>query len=362
MPRSMWRGSIAFGLVTIPVKLYVATEEKRVSFNMLHAEDNSRISMKIFCAAEEREISRSDTVKGYEIAPGRYVTVTEEDLESIPLATVRAIEVEKFVPASGDGSPSSFVKGAYWVEPDPAGRRPYYLLQGVLAERGLSAVVKVVLREREQLARLDPFGPGLLLATLHWPDEVRSQADLDLPDELPTFKPAELAMANTLVDAMLGEFDPAEYRDSYREALLELIEAKDAGEAIVPQPAAASGPLGDLMAALEASIAQVRETQRTAPVREVAQPAATAEGARTRRASASRPKPAASESDAPAVERGAAKAASRGSARARAASAGDGAPRPAARKAAASEPVPMPQRARDVDEAAATPRRRRKSA
>lgn len=359
MPRSMWRGSIAFGLVTIPVKLYVATEEKRVSFNMLHAEDNSRISMKIFCAAEEREISRSDTVKGYEIAPGRYVTVTEEDLESIPLATVRAIEVEKFVPASGDGSPSSFVKGAYWVEPDPAGRRPYYLLQGVLAERGLSAVVKVVLREREQLARLDPFGPGLMLATLHWPDEVRSQADLDLPDELPTFKPAELAMANTLVDAMLGEFDPAEYHDSYREALLELIEAKDAGEAIVPQAAAASGPLGDLMAALEASIAQVRETQRTAPVREVASAAAAGDGTRTR-AAASRK--AAAGADAPAEQQVASKAASGGSGRARASSREDR-ERPAARKAAPSEPVQMPRRAaRDAEEAATTPRRRRKSA
>ncbi|MDQ2964340.1 MAG: Ku protein, partial [Chloroflexota bacterium] len=184
MPRAMWKGAIQFGLVTIPVKLYLATESKYgVSFNMLHAKDLSRIQMKVWCPVDEKVISRSDTVKGYEWAPDQYVVITDEDLEKVPLKTVRAIEIEQFTKADDEEDGNvKFVKQAYYIEPDKIGRKAFYLLKSVLEEEGLTAICKVVIKDREALAALDPFGKTLLLTTLHWPDEIRAMADLELPE------------------------------------------------------------------------------------------------------------------------------------------------------------------------------------
>src|SRR5689334_2518893 len=215
MARAMWKGAVQFGLVTIPVKLYLATESKGISFNMLHKDDLSRIQMKIFCPVEDEVISRSETVKGYEYAPGEYVVITDEDLEKVPLKTVRSIEIEQFTKAETDDNNTRFVKQAYYVEPDKIGRKPFYLLRSVLQEEGLTAICKVVIKDREALAALDPFAETMLLTTLHWPDEVRSTKDLDLPEDEFDFKPAELAMARQLVSAMTGAFDPGEYKDEY---------------------------------------------------------------------------------------------------------------------------------------------------
>jgi len=206
----MWKGAIQFGLVTIPIKLYLATESKGISFNMLHKDDLSRIQMKIFCPVEDEVISRSDTVKGYEYSPGEYVVVTDEDLEKVPLKTVRSIEIEQFTKSEKDGAAVKFVKSAYYVEPDKIGRKAFYLLKSVLEDEGLTAICKVVIKDREALSALDPFGETMLLTTLHWPDEIRSTKELDLAEEDFDFKPAELAMAKQLVSAMTGEFDPAQ--------------------------------------------------------------------------------------------------------------------------------------------------------
>jgi len=206
----MWKGAIQFGLVTIPVKLYLATESRGIAFNMLHKDDLSRIQMKIVCPVEDEVISRSDTVKGYEYAPGEYVVVTDEDLESVPLKTVRSIEIEQFTKAEREDANVRFVKSAYYLEPDKIGRKAFYLLRSVLADEGLTAICKVVIKDREALAAIDPFGDTMLMTTLHWPDEIRSTADLDLGDEDFEFKPAELLMAKQLVSAMTGEFDPAQ--------------------------------------------------------------------------------------------------------------------------------------------------------
>ena len=263
MARSMWKGAIQFGLVTIPVKLYVATESRAgVSFNMLHAEDLSRIQMKIFCPLEDEVISRADTVKGYEYSSGEYVVVTDEDLERVPLKTVRSIEIEQFTrPATGDGA-VRFVKQAYYLEPDKVGRKAFYLLKSVLEEEGLTAICKVVIKDREALAALDPFGDTMLLTTLHWPDEIRSTNELDLGDEKFEFKPAELAMANQLVSAMTGEFDPSRYKDEYREALEQVIQAKiDGKETVEVEQPEETGKLIDLMAALEASVNAAKEAR-----------------------------------------------------------------------------------------------------
>jgi DNA end-binding protein Ku len=255
--RAMWKGAIQFGLVTIPVKLYLATEsDYTIRFNMLHEKDLSRIQMKTWCPVEDKPISRSDTVKGYEYSPGEYIVITDEDLEKVPLKTVRSIEIEQFTKADDEESAKTrFVKQAYYVEPDKIGRKPFYLLRSVLQEEGLKAICKVVIKDREALASLDPFSDTMLLTTLHWPDEIRSTSELDLPDEDYDFKPAELAMARQLVSAMTGEFNAAEYKDEYRDALMSVIESKIEGHEVkAPEPVEEGGKLIDLMAALEASV------------------------------------------------------------------------------------------------------------
>jgi DNA end-binding protein Ku len=255
MARAMWKGAIQFGLVTIPVKLYLATESKGIAFNMLHKADLSRIQMKIFCPVEDEVISRSETVKGYEYAPGQYVVITDEDLENVPLKTVRSIEIEQFTKAERDDNAVRFVKSAYYLEPDKVGRKAFQLLKSVLLEEGLTAICKVVIKDREALAAMDPFGPTMLLTTLHWPDEIRAVDELDLGDEDYDFKPAEMKMAQQLVSAMTAEFDPASYKDEYREALETIIEAKVEGkETVEVEEPEESGKIVDLMAALEASV------------------------------------------------------------------------------------------------------------
>ena len=263
MARSMWKGAIQFGLVTIPVKLYVATESSyQVRFNMLHEKDLSRIQMKTWCPVDEEIISRSDTVKGYEYAPDQYVVITDDDLENVPLKTVRTIEIEQFTRAERDDSNTRFVKQAYYLEPDKIGRKAFYLLRSVLEEEGLTAICKVVIKDREALAAMDPFADTMLLTTLHWPDEIRSTTELDLPDEELDFKPAELAMAKQLVSAMTGEFEPENYKDEYRDALMKVIEAKIEGhEAVAPEPVEETGNLVDLMAALEASVKATKDAR-----------------------------------------------------------------------------------------------------
>ena len=264
MARSMWKGAIQFGLVTIPIKLYLATESSyQVRFNMLHEKDLSRIQMKIYCPEDDEIIPRSETVRGYEWAKGRYVVLDDKDFEAVPLKTVRAIEIEMFVDAHREGQGIEFVKQAYYLEPDPIGRKAFELLRQVLADEGKTAICKIVLKDREQLAALNPYTKTMLLTTLHWPDEVRSLDELDIPDEEIEVKPAERKMAEQLVASMSGVFNPEEYHDDYREALMAVIEAKVAGEAPAPVQKAEPTRIGDLMAALEASVAGAREARRT---------------------------------------------------------------------------------------------------
>jgi DNA end-binding protein Ku len=263
MARSMWRGAIQFGLVTIPVKLYLATEQGGIGFHLLHKDDLSRIQMKIYCPEDDEVIPRSETVRGYEWSKGKYVVITEEDLESVPLPTVRSIEIEAFVDSEqAEESGSRFVKQAYYLEPDEVGRKAFYLLKSVLSETGKTAICKIVLKDREQLAALNPFASTLLLSTLHWPDEVRPLDELNLPEDQIEIKASERKMAEQLIASMSDEFDPTQYRDEYREALMRVIEAKVAGEK--PEPAKRAEPtkIGDLMSALEASVAAAREARR----------------------------------------------------------------------------------------------------
>jgi DNA end-binding protein Ku len=297
MPRAMWKGAIQFGLVTIPVKLYTATESgKTISFHMLHKKDLTRIQMKVFCPAEEEIVSRTDTVRGYEYAPDQYVVITDEDLEAVPLKTVRTIEIQQFVEReSDDADQTRFVERAYYIEPDPVGRKAFALLKSVLAEKQLTAIAKVVIKDREDLAAIDPFGPAMLLTTIKWPDEIRPVSELELPKDVPEFKPAERKMAEQLVAAMTSEFNPEEYRDEYREALMQVIEAKVEGkQTFTPQQAEEPTNLVDLMAALEASVAATKRSRgdKEKPVSVVQARERASERAAERTAAKEKPAPA----------------------------------------------------------------------
>jgi DNA end-binding protein Ku len=262
MPRAMWRGAIQFGLVTVPVKLYLATESRGgLSFHLIHRDCGERIQMKVHCPVHG-EIPRSDTVRGFEYSKGQYLLLDEADFDSVPLKTVRSIEIELFVDATRDAHGANFVKQAYYLEPEAVGRKAFYLLKSVLAEEGLSAICKIVLKDREALAALNPYSNTMLLTTLYWPDEVRSTEELDLPTEEFEFKPAEKAMATQLVQAMKGDFAADEYRDEYRQALMAVIEAKVAGQPAEQMPVAEKPTkIADLMSVLEASVAAAREAR-----------------------------------------------------------------------------------------------------
>lgn len=263
MPRAMWRGAIQFGLVTVPVKLYLATEARAgLSFNLLHRECLSRIQMRTYCPIHG-EIPRTDTVRGFEYSKGQYVVIDEADFDSVPLKTVRSIEIGLFVEAHRDSQELTFVKQAYYLEPEPIGRKAFYLLKSVLAEEGLSAICKIVLKDREALASIHPYSNTMLLSTLYWPDEVRSTAELELPEEDFDFKPAEKQMARQLIEAMKGDFEPDQYKDEYRQALMAVIEAKIAGQpAELPRVAETPTKIADLMSVLEASVAAAREARQ----------------------------------------------------------------------------------------------------
>jgi DNA end-binding protein Ku len=344
MARAMWRGAIQFGLVTIPIKLYLATESRGgLSFNLLHKDCGQRIQMRVHCP-EHGEIPRSDTVRGFEYSKGQYVLIDEADFESVPLKTIRSIEIDTFVEADRESHDQTFTRQAYYIEPEAVGRKAFYLLKSVLADEGLSAVCKIVLKDREQLASLNPFANTMLLTTLYWPDEVRSLGELDLPAQEPDFKPAEKQMAKQLIAAMRGEFAADEYRDEYREALMGVIEAKIAGQpAEAPRPAAAKPTkITDLMSVLEASVAAVRESRSAKGGDEAAADEAAADGAARKPARSRRAKAAAEEPE-PIAARRRSKAAGQKAAAAK----GSGSRSAAAAKAVAS---------------AGRPERRRKSA
>ena len=251
--RSIWKGAISFGLVSIPVKLYSATEERDITFRQVHREDGGRIRYQRVCTICDKEVSYADIAKGYEMSDGSIVVLTDEDFENVPVTTNRMIDVVQFVSLE-ELDPIYFNK-SYYLEPEKAGIKPYVLLSRALEESGKVAVVKVALRQREALAAVRVRDGVFVLETMLWPDEVR-EASFGFLDEDIEVRPQELAMAGTLIESLSGEFDPEEHHDAYRQALEEVIEAKVAGQEIVAPAARADegGAVVDLMAALRASV------------------------------------------------------------------------------------------------------------
>lgn len=252
--RSMWKGAISFGLVMIPVRLYAATEQKDITFRQVHREDGGRIRFRRFCSIDEEEIPYEDIAKGYELPTGEMVVLTDEDMADLPLPTTKAIEVLQFAPAE-QLDPILFNR-SYYVEPETAGARAYVLLRNALEQSGRVAVAQVALRQRESLATLRVRDGVLVLETLLWPDEIRP-ADFPFLEQDVEVKPQELAMASSLIDSMTSEFDADAFHDNYREALIELVEAKVAGRELL-QPGTleiAASPSVSLADALRASLA-----------------------------------------------------------------------------------------------------------
>ncbi|WP_188192451.1 non-homologous end joining protein Ku [Nonomuraea sp. SYSU D8015] len=263
--RSIWKGAISFGLVTIPVKLYSATEQKDVTFHQVHREDGGRIRYKRVCTIDGEEIPYSEIAKGYELATGEMVVLTDEDFEDLPLSTSRRIDVLQFTPAE-QIDPIYFAK-SYYLEPDAQGEKPYVLLRNALESSGQVAVVKVALRQRESLATLRVRDGVFVLETMLWPDEIR-KPDFEFLEEDIEVRAQELKMAESLISTMESDFDPSEYRDSYREALQAVIEAKVAGkEVIAPPEEEEAGPAVDLMAALRASVEAAKREREGAPAK-----------------------------------------------------------------------------------------------
>ena len=251
--RSMWKGAIGFGLVSIPVKLYAATEEHGVSLHQVHAEDGGRIRMKRFCEKEGKEVPYAEIAKGYEDETGRTVALTDEDLAALPLPSKKLIDVLAFVDA-GDIDPLSLSR-AYYVGAETAAAKPYVLLREALSSSGKAAVTKIALRTRESLALLRVHQDVLVLHTMYWPDELRAAEGLAPPEKV-TVRPQELKMAQSLMATLSEDFDLESMHDEYQHALDELVAARLEGEPVpeMAEVAAAPDNVVDLMAALQASI------------------------------------------------------------------------------------------------------------
>lgn len=255
--RTIWKGAVAFGLVSIAVRLYSATEEKDIRFHQVHREDHGRIRYKRTCSICGEEVSYDDIAKGYDIGGGEMIILTDEDFAELPITTSHAIDVLEFVPAE-QVDPILYHK-AYFLEPDGAATKPYVLLRDALSDSDRVAIVKVALRQREQLATLRVREGVLLLNTMLWPDEIR-KPDFRFLDEDISVRPPELAMASSLIDSMTGEFQPDAFTDDYRAALQEVIEAKIEGREVVQPEEVVEAPAAavDLMAALKASVERAR--------------------------------------------------------------------------------------------------------
>lgn len=252
MPRSLWKGALSFGLVSIPVRVYGATEEKDLSFRQVHAADGGRIRYKRVCDVCHEEIAFAEISKGYEAPDGRVAILTSEDFENLPLKTLKTVDVVSFVDESTI-DPRYFQK-TYFLEAEGVGAKPYVLMRDALASTGKVAIVKVALRSRESLAMVRADGDLMMLHTMFWPDELRDGSFAAPPAEVHATE-AEVAMASMLISSMEGTFDPSSYVDSYREALEEVVTAKLAGvEPSAPTTSAPTADVVDLVAALRASV------------------------------------------------------------------------------------------------------------
>jgi DNA end-binding protein Ku len=265
--RAIWKGAVSFGLVNVPVRLYSATENHDVQFRQVHREDGGRIKYQRTCSIDGEQVSYDDIAKGYETEDGQMVVLTDEDLAALPTRSSREIAVEKFVPANQIDP--MFLDKSYYLEPEKTAVKPYGLLRDALKAADRMAIVTVSLRARMTIAVLRVRDDVIVMQTMLWPDEVRSPEFAGLDGATET-KPAELAMANMLVESLSGDYDPQEYEDDYKEAVEALVKAKLEGGEVKEVPAAreSGGEVVDLLAALQRSVERAKAS-RGEPASEV---------------------------------------------------------------------------------------------
>jgi DNA end-binding protein Ku len=262
MPRAMWKGAISFGLVTIPVAVYPATEEKTLRFNQLHDEDGGRVRYKRVCEKDGEEVPFEHIVKGYEIEKDRYVILTDEDFDAVPVASSRAIDIQQFVDLD-EIDPVMFKK-SYYLVPEETGAKAYALLREAMSEDGRVGIAKVSFRDKEHLAALRFKDDAFVLETMYWPDEIR-QADFGGVDVHAKVRGQELEMARQLIESLTSDWSPEEYSDEYREQLVRIVEAKVNGEEIEVVEAEPTAKVVDLMEALKASVAAAKKETPARP-------------------------------------------------------------------------------------------------
>jgi DNA end-binding protein Ku len=258
--RSLWNGAIRFGLVNVPIKVYGAASSKQIRFRELHVTDGAPLEHKRVCAKEDKEVPYDEVVRGYETSPGRYVVLTKDEIEAPTRERGKTIDLEDFVPAE-QVDPIFFDK-PYWLGPQKDADEAYSVLLAALEKTGLVGIGRFALRTREQLVALYPVDGALRISTMRFHDEVVEPDDLDLPQPQKKVSDKEAKMADALVSSLRTEFDPTEYDDTYRERVLEVVEAKAQGKQIVvPEVNEESGET-DLMALLEQSVSGARKTKK----------------------------------------------------------------------------------------------------
>jgi DNA end-binding protein Ku len=260
MASSVWKGHLTFGLVSFPVRLFSAARAVTVSFNQLHAADNSRIKQMIYCQAEDKPIERSEIVKGYEYEKDHYVVVDEEDIKKVAPKTAKVMEIQEFVKA--DNVDAIYLESSYYMAPDEGGEKPYALLFQAMRESSYYAVAKIAMHNREHVVILRPGNKGILLHTMYYVDEIR-QVD-EFRTNLDLVKPKELELAKSLIDNLAEDFQPEKYHDTYRDNLMKMIEAKIEGRKVVETPAAHVAPVIDIMEALKKSLAEKKKPPKVA--------------------------------------------------------------------------------------------------
>lgn len=260
--RPIWKGHLTFGLVTIPVKLYTATDSKDIRFRLLHKSCMNPIQNKRYCSYHEQIVDWNDVVRGYEYAKGKFAPLTDEELDNVPLETAGTVSVNAFV-SLADIDPIYYDK-SYYLAPDEGGQKAFRLLHDTLGDAAKVAVGKVVIREKEHLVSVRPYDGALVMSTLYYADEVRPAEEIpELPVQAKVH-PNEKKMALQLIEGLAAEFNPAEYKDEYRDALQKVINAKIEGEPLQTGPARKEEKVVDLMDALRRSL---QATRKEAPAR-----------------------------------------------------------------------------------------------
>jgi DNA end-binding protein Ku len=259
--RAIWKGAVSFGLVSVPVKLYAATESHDISFRQVHAKDGGRIKYQRVCSIDGEEVAYADIAKGYETDDGQMVILDDDDLADLPASSSREISVEKFVPS--EQIDPMMLEKSYYLEPDKAAAKPYALLREALKEADRMAVVTVSLRTRMTTAVLRVRDDVIVMQTMMWPDEIRQPDFAGLDAAEAQAKPAELKMAKMLVDTLAGDFEASEYEDDYRGAVEALVQAKLEGGEVkrAPEAKESGGEVVDLLAALQRSVDQAKSTR-----------------------------------------------------------------------------------------------------